>query len=70
MEIKVPSGLVGELIFDWNTWWTDGVPQGKLRGVEISVSRFCPGLLGNSRYYDAKSELESYRLPEEIKINY
>lgn len=68
VAINLPSGLNGELHLDWDIYWRDGKAIGSMRGAEIIVGRFCPANLGNSQYYEIKSALESYELPEKIEF--
>lgn len=68
IAIDLPSGLKGDLRLDWDLYWRDGKPYGSVKGAEIQVSRFCPSNVSNSRYYDIKSALETYELPEKIEV--
>lgn len=68
IAIDLPSGLKGDLRLDWDLYWRDGKPYGSVKGAEIQVSRFCPSNVRNSEYYEIKSALETYELPEKIEV--
>ena len=65
--IKLPSKLSGKLRLDFDHCWTDGVPHGSLRYVELEVNHVSPSNMGGE-FYDIKQDLEKFKLNEPIKI--
>ena len=64
--IKLPSELSGKLHLDFDHYWTDGIPHGSLRDVELEVNHVSPSSMGGG-FYDAKYDLEQFKLNEPIK---
>ena len=64
--IKLPSKLSGKLRLDFDHCWTDGVPHGSLRYVELDVNHVSPSNMGGE-FYDIKQDLQKFKLNEPIK---
>lgn len=63
--IKLPSKLNGKLRLDFDHVWTDGIPHGSLRDVEIEVNHVSS--MSGGEFYDAKADLQKFKLNEPIK---
>ena len=63
--IQLPNKLTGKLHLEFDHGWTDGVPHGSLRNAEIEVNHISS--IGGAKFYDAKHELEQFKLNEPIK---
>ena len=68
ISIKLPSELGGSLKFDWDCGWTDGVPRGSLRDVELKVNNVSPSSMSHSAFYQAQEDLEQFKLNNPIKF--
>lgn len=68
ISIKLPSELGGSLKLDWDCGWTDGVPRGSLRDVELKVNNVSPSSMSHSEFYQAQEDLEHFKLNEPIKF--
>lgn len=68
ISIKLPSELGGSLKFDWDCGWTDGVPHGSLRDVELKVNNVSPSSMSHSEFYQAQEDLQHFKLNESIKF--
>lgn len=66
--IMLPSKLSGKLRLEWDCGWSDGVPSGKLSYVEIDVNHVSPSSMSHSSFYQAKEDLNSFKLINEIKF--
>lgn len=66
--IKLPKGMSGELRLDWDVYWTDNKPFGKLRGADIEVGRVCPANVSTMEFHDAENDLTNFKLQQEIKF--
>ena len=66
--IKLPSKLSGKLRLEWDTYWRDGVPSGKLAYAEIDVDHVSPPSISTSEFYEAREDLISFKLNNEIKF--
>jgi len=53
---------------DWDCGWTDGVPHGSLRDVELKVNNVSPSSMSHSEFYQAQEDLEHFKLNEPIKF--
>jgi len=65
--IKLPSKLIGKLRLEWDVYWQDGTPHGKLISVEIDVNNVSPSSMSHSEFYEAKADLQKFKLNEPIK---
>ena len=63
--IQLPNKLSGKLHLEFDHGWKDGVPHGSLRNAEIEVNYI--SLIGGAEFYDAKHDLEQFKLNEPIK---
>lgn len=68
ISIKLPSELGGSLKFDWDCGWTDGVPHGSIRDVELKVNNVSPSSMSHSEFYQAQEDLQHFKLNESIKF--
>ena len=68
ISIKLPSKLGGSLQLDWDCGWTDGVPRGSLRDVELKVNNVSPSSMSHSEFYQAQADLQYFKLNEPIKF--
>ena len=68
ISIKLPSQLGGSLRLDWDCGWTDGVPHGSLRDVELKVNNVSPSSMSHSEFYQAQEDLQHFKLNESIKF--
>lgn len=68
ISIKLPSELGGSLQFDWDCGWTDNVPHGSLRDVELRVNNVSPSSMSHSEFYQAQEDLQNFKLNEPIKF--
>ena len=68
ISIKLPSELGGSLKFDWDCGWTDNVPHGSLRDVELKVNNVSPSSMSHSSFYQAQEDLQHFKLNEQIKF--
>jgi len=68
ISIKLPSKLGGSLQLDWDCGWTDGVPHGSLRDVELKVNNVSPSSMSHSEFYQAQEDLQHFKLNEQIKF--
>lgn len=66
--IKLPKGMSGELRLDWDAYWHENKPEGKLRGAEIEVGRICPANVSTMEFRDAENDLTNFKLQQEIKF--
>ena len=64
--IKLPSKLSGKLHLEWDIYWRDGKPFGKLTSVEIDVNHISS--LSGSEFYDAKADLQKFKLNDIIQF--
>lgn len=64
--IKLPSKLNGKLRLEWDVYWRDGKPFGKLASVEIDV--YHVSSLSGGQFYDALHDLQEFELINEIKF--
>lgn len=65
--IMLPSKLSGKLRLEWDVYWRDGKPFGKLTYVELEVNHVSPSSMGGE-FYDIKQDLQQFRLNNEIKF--
>lgn len=63
--IKLPNNLSGKLRLEFDHVWTDGVPHGSLRNAEIELNHVSSMRVGE--FYNAKRDLEQFKLNEQIK---
>lgn len=63
--IKLPNNLSGKLRLEFDHVWTDGVPHGSLRNAEIELNHVSSMRAGE--FYNAKHDLEQFKLNEQIK---
>lgn len=63
--IQLPNKLSGKLHLEFDHDCTDGVPHGSLRNAEIEVNR--TSSMRGGEFYDAKHDLEQFKLNEPIK---
>lgn len=63
--IQLPKKLSGKLHLEFDHSWKDGVPHGSLRNAEIEVNHISS--IGVAEFYDAKYDLEQFKLNEPIK---
>ena len=63
--IKLPNNLSGKLRLEFDHVWTDGVPHGSLRNAEIELNHVSSMRTGE--FYNAKRDLEQFKLNEQIK---
>lgn len=68
IKIELPYGLYGDLYLEWNAWWRDGKPSGKLISAEIEVGRICPANISISECRAISEDLYKFRLKEEINF--
>ena len=68
ISISLPSELHGVLQFDWDCGWTDNVPHGSLRDVELKVNNVSPSSMSHSEFYQAQEDLQNFKLNEPIKF--
>lgn len=64
--INLPSELNGKLRLEWDAYWRDGKPFGKLASVEIDVNHVSS--LPGGQFYDALHDLQKFKLINEIKF--
>lgn len=63
--IKLPNNLSGKLRLEFDHVWADGVPHGSLRNAEIELNHVSSMRVGE--FYNAKHDLEQFKLNEQIK---
>ena len=63
--IQLPSKLSGKLHLKFDHSWIDGVPRASLRNAEIEVNHISS--MRGGEFYDAKYDLEQFKLNEPIK---
>lgn len=63
--IKLPNNLSGKLRLEFDHVWTDGVPHGSLQNAEIELNHVSSMRAGE--FYNAKHDLEQFKLNEQIK---
>ncbi len=68
ISIKLPSELGGSLQLDWDCGWTDNIPHGSVRDVELKVNNVSPSSMSHSSFYQAQEDLTSFKLINEIKF--
>jgi len=68
ISIKLPSKLSGSLQLDWDCGWTDNVPHGSLRDVELKVNNVSPSSMSHSEFYQAQEDLQHFKLNNPIKF--
>lgn len=64
--IKLPSKLNGKLCLEWDAYWRDGKPSGKLTSVEIDVNHVSS--LPGGEFYDALHDLQKFKLVNQINF--
>lgn len=64
--IKLPSKLNGKLRLEWDVYWRDGNPSGKLASVEIDVNHVSS--LPGGEFYNALHDLQKFKLVSQINF--